>query len=91
MAGFERLRRALRLTEGHDGLPGAAFVAEGMRRWLNRMRSEGAPELTRIGLTAEAVAGEPEEDLSRVGPTIRWRVTTGQGRCETLRPRDYST
>jgi hypothetical protein len=61
MPGFERLQRALRLTEGHDNLPGAAFVADGMLRWLNRIRPEGEPELTRIGLTAEAVADEAEE------------------------------
>jgi hypothetical protein len=48
--GFDRLQRALALTDQ------AAFRAEGMAQWLNRIRPAGEPELTAIPLTVEGVA-----------------------------------
>jgi hypothetical protein len=53
LPGFGRLQGALKLTER------AAFVPEGMLRWVNRTcRPEGAPELKELGLTPEGVAEE---------------------------------
>lgn len=40
LPGFHRLQRALELAER------AAFVAEGMARWLSRIRPPGKPEAT---------------------------------------------
>ena len=50
LPGFDRLKRALALTEH------AAFVPEGFLRWLNRIRPAGAPQRTEIPLTAERLA-----------------------------------
>jgi hypothetical protein len=50
LPGFDRLQRALALTEK------AAFVPEGFLRWLNRGRPKGQPELTAVPLTVEGVA-----------------------------------
>jgi hypothetical protein len=53
LPGFDRLRRALKLAER------AAFLPEGMLRWVNmQLRPKGAPEATELRLTAEAVADE---------------------------------
>jgi hypothetical protein len=54
LPGFDRLRRALALTER------AAFVPAGFLRWLNEARPAGAAEMTEVPLTAEAVADEVE-------------------------------
>jgi hypothetical protein len=70
LSGLDRLQRALALAEGHDDLPGAAFTAEGMLRWLNGIRPPGAPALTEVKLTAEAIADETEE-LFRAGVARR--------------------
>lgn len=53
--GFDRLQRALALAEH------AAFVPEGMLRWLNAIRPAGKPELAEVPLTAEGVAAATEE------------------------------
>jgi hypothetical protein len=53
--GFDRLQRALALAEK------AAFVPEGMVRWLNDIRPAGEPKLTEVPLTVERVADETEE------------------------------
>jgi hypothetical protein len=55
LPGFDRLQRALALADK------AAFVPEGMRGWLNTIRPAGAPELTEVPLTVEAVADATEE------------------------------
>ncbi len=48
--GCDRLQQWLDLAEK------AAFVSEGMLRWLNRVRPAGTEEPTEIGLTVERVA-----------------------------------
>jgi hypothetical protein len=53
--GFDRLQRALALTEQ------TAFKPEGFLRWLNVVRPAGAPELTRVPLTVEVVANATAE------------------------------
>jgi len=58
--GLERLKRALVLAEGSDALPGAAFEAEGMLRFLNGIRPQREPELAQVQLTARAIADELE-------------------------------
>jgi hypothetical protein len=50
LPGFDRLQRALALTEK------AAFVSEGYLQWINRVRPKGKPELTVVPLTVEGVA-----------------------------------
>jgi hypothetical protein len=50
LPGFDRLQRALKLTEV------AAFAPEGMLAWLNRVRPEGEPEMTELKLTPEGCA-----------------------------------
>jgi hypothetical protein len=55
LPGFDRLQRALALAEK------AAFTPEGFLRWMNRIRPKGKPELTKVLLTAEAIAKELEE------------------------------
>ncbi len=53
--GFDRLQRALKLTER------GAFVPEGMVRWLNRIRPDGAAEAREEDLiTPENYAAEAE-------------------------------
>ena len=60
--GFDRLERALGLAEK------AAFGHEGMLRWLNAIRPAADPPVTKIALTAAAVAASTEEELRhRVG------------------------
>ena len=63
LPGFERLQRALTLTER------VAFVPEGFLRWLNRIRPKGEPELTELPITAEAVAKANDRALQE---RIRW-------------------
>jgi hypothetical protein len=55
LPGFERLQRALSLSEK------AAFEAEGFLRWLNVIRPAGAPKRLKVPLTAEELADETEE------------------------------
>jgi hypothetical protein len=50
LPGFDRVRRALALTEW------AALSPEGFLRWLNAVRPAGKPERTSIPLTAEGLA-----------------------------------
>jgi len=66
LPGFDRLQRALSLTEGHDDVPGAAFTAKGILRWLNGIRPKGEPAHTEVALTVEGVARKTEE-LYRMG------------------------
>jgi hypothetical protein len=54
LPGFDRLQRALKLAEH------AAFLPEGMVRWLNATRPEGAPEVEGLGLTPEKCAEKLE-------------------------------
>jgi len=63
LPGFDRLQRALALAER------IAFVPEGFLRWLNRIRPKGAPELTEVRLTAEAMADANEASFRE---RIRW-------------------
>jgi hypothetical protein len=58
LPGFDRLQSAIDLLEG-DGPP-PAFEPEGMVRWLNGIRSEGAPEAT---LGALLSPGRSADDL----------------------------
>ena len=53
--GFDRLQRALALTEK------AAFTPEKFLRWLNTVRPAGKPELTEAPLTVEGVADANEK------------------------------
>jgi hypothetical protein len=50
LPGFDRLQRALALTEQ------AAFVPEGFLRWLNCVRPTVERELTEVPFTAEGIA-----------------------------------
>jgi hypothetical protein len=50
LPGFDRLQRALTLAEQ------AAFTAEGLLKWANRIRPAGEPEWTEVPLTAETAA-----------------------------------
>ena len=50
LPGFDRLQRALNMTEE------AAFRPEGFLRWLNDRRPAGAPKATELTLTVEGVA-----------------------------------
>ena len=52
--GFDRLMRSLDLAER------AAFVPEGMVRWLNRIRPAGEPELTEAPFGVEWIADATE-------------------------------
>jgi len=54
LPGYDRLQLALKMAEQ------AAFVPEGMVRWLNRRRHEGDPEVTAPLLTAETTAASLE-------------------------------
>jgi hypothetical protein len=64
LPGFDRLRRALKLAES------AAFLPEGMLRWVNmQLRPKGAPEATHLPFTAEAVADEAE---AMYRERVRW-------------------
>lgn len=55
LPGYDRLQRALTLTEN------AAFVAEGFMQWLNRIRPAGEPERTLPPLTVEGMAAAAEK------------------------------
>ncbi len=54
LPGFARLERSLAQTDE------ATLAPEGFRRWLNRIRPAGEPELIEIPLTAEGMAAEAE-------------------------------
>ena len=55
LPGFERLQRALTLSER------VAYVPEGFVRWLNRYRLKGTAKVTEVSLTAERVAAATEK------------------------------
>jgi hypothetical protein len=55
LPGFDRLQRALALTDK------TAFSAEGFLRWLNAVRPAGVSELTRVHLTVEEIANATAE------------------------------
>jgi hypothetical protein len=59
LPGFDRVQRALALTEK------AAFVSEGFLVWLNRVRPKGKPKLTTVPLTVEGMADANEEAFRR--------------------------
>jgi hypothetical protein len=59
LPGFDRLQRALTVAEK------AAFVPEGMVRWLNRIRPEGKPEVTVESLISAEKYADASEDLFR--------------------------
>jgi hypothetical protein len=63
LPGFERLRHALALAEK------AAFVPEGVVRWLNDIRPERSPKVTEVRLTAEKVA---DEAASMFRDRVQW-------------------
>src|SRR5262249_16056021 len=50
LPGFDRVQRALNMGEK------LAFTPEEMRRWLNRRRPAGQPEVQGLGLTPEGCA-----------------------------------
>jgi hypothetical protein len=61
LPGFDRLQVALNLAEK------AAFVPEGMARWMNSHRPAGVPELTAgMMMTPEKIAAELEEGFRRL-------------------------
>ena len=66
LPGFERLQRALKLTEE------IAFEPEGMVCWLNRVRPAGQPEVSKVGLTAEGIAGEAAQPVPQSGGVAQW-------------------
>jgi hypothetical protein len=55
LPGYDRLQRALKLTEN------AAFDAEGFVQWLNRIRPAGYPQRTLPPLTVEGMAAAAEK------------------------------
>jgi hypothetical protein len=55
LPGFDRLQRALDLTEK------AAYTPEGFLRWLNAVRPAGAPEHTEVPRTVEGMASAAEK------------------------------
>jgi hypothetical protein len=59
LPGFDRLQRALRVAEK------AAFVPEGMVRWLNAIRPQGAPEATAESLISAQGSADGLEKLFR--------------------------
>jgi hypothetical protein len=59
LPGFDRLQRALKVAEQ------AAFVPEGMVRWLNAIRPDGAPEATVEGLISAQGHADGLERLFR--------------------------
>jgi hypothetical protein len=54
LPGFDRLKRALALSEK------AAFAPVGFLRWMNAVRPTGEPEQTEVPWTAEGVADASE-------------------------------
>jgi len=63
LPGFDRLQRALELTEK------VAFVPKGFLRWLNRTRAAGEPEVTEISMTAEGQAEVNEQAFQEL---VQW-------------------
>jgi hypothetical protein len=59
LPGFDRLQRALKVAEQ------AAFVPEGMVRWLNAIRPQGAPEATAEGLISVQGSADGLDKLFR--------------------------
>jgi hypothetical protein len=59
LPGFDRLQRALKVAEK------AAFVPEGMVRWLNAIRPQGAPGATPEGLISAQESADGLEKLFR--------------------------
>jgi hypothetical protein len=59
MPGFDRLRRALDLTDK------AALTADGFLRWLNEARLSGRPAFTAVPLSVEGVADVAEALLRK--------------------------
>jgi hypothetical protein len=55
LPGFDQLQVALGLTDQ------VAFTEEGFRRWLNRRRRAGDPELTQVPVTVARAADEVEK------------------------------
>jgi hypothetical protein len=55
LPGYDRLQRALKLTEQ------SAFVAEGFVHWLNSRRPAGEPERMAPPLTVEGMAADAEQ------------------------------
>jgi hypothetical protein len=55
LPGYDRLQRALKLTEN------AAFVAEAFVQWWNTIRPAGEPERTLPPLTVEGMAAGTEK------------------------------
>lgn len=55
LPGFDRLQRALNLSET------AAFEAGGFLRWLNDIRPAGEPQRLKVPLTVEGLADATEE------------------------------
>jgi hypothetical protein len=61
LPGFERVQRALALAEQ------AAFVPQGMARWMNRHRPAGAPEVNAaMMMTPGKIAAELEEAFGQL-------------------------
>jgi hypothetical protein len=69
LPGFERLQIALTLTEK------AAFRPVGFLKWVNRIRPEGEPELSKLHLVAE-------EEAIRIEKAFRQRVRWWSGEKE---------
>jgi hypothetical protein len=63
LPGFDRLQRALELTEK------VAFVLKGFLRWLNRIRLVGEPEVTESSMTAE---GQAEAHETAFQELVQW-------------------
>jgi hypothetical protein len=59
LPGFDRVQRALQLAER------AAFVPDGMVRWLNSVRPDGKPEATVEGLISAEKLADALEELFR--------------------------
>jgi hypothetical protein len=55
LPGFDRLQRALALTEN------AAFTSEGFLHWMNAIRPPDEPELRSTPLTVEGIADGTEQ------------------------------
>jgi hypothetical protein len=72
LLGYDRLQRALPLAEK------AAFVPEGMVRWLNSIRADGAPE----AIVDELISAEKVADTLEV--MFRRRVEWWGGRPACL-------
>ena len=64
LPGFDRLQRAIDLVENREQGPPPAFEPEGMMNWLNRVRSDGQPEVTLEKLLSpDRFAGDLEAAL----------------------------